>query len=127
MKAFYFGPWGSPGHYIWTPDSGSARRAGPWEASQLDAKAYDRYGRDTDRGFVPVDPEERQGAWRLTLARDSGGVMWTAIGAYDRTQDHRGGSIAVFVAEGEHDAEAMKRIAAEQFPAVWARITGRPA
>lgn len=130
MKVFYFGPWGGPGHYVWTPDGDHPRpeRAGPWGPNELDASSYKRdYGRsaafDTGRGFCPVDPEEPQGVWRLTRA-----VYlfepWTAIGCWDRTSDRRGNSKAVFVAEGEHDMEAMQRIAAEHFPAVWARILG---
>lgn len=128
---FYFGPWGGPGHYIWTPDARYPRphRAGPWTPGDLDASSYSTRERlyrrtvDTGRGFCPVDPEERQGVWRLTR-----GVYlfepWTAIGAWDRTCDPRGQCKAVFVAKGEHSEEAMKEIAARHFPAVWARITG---
>lgn len=129
MNVFYFGPWGGPGHHVWTPSGMHPRpeMAGPWRPVDLDASSYDTrermYGRtvDTGRGFVPVDPEEKQGIWRLTHAPG-----WTAIGAWDRTCDRRGQCKAVFVAEGEHDLEAMQRIAAEHFPAVWSRITGTP-
>ena len=125
MRADYFGCWGGPGHYLWTPDGNTARAAGPWTARNLDASSYARpdfystVALSTGRGFAPVDGEERQGVWRLTRAPG-----WTAISAYDRTCDGRKGSISVFVAEGEHDTETMKAIAAEHFPAVWARITG---
>ena len=130
MKVYYFGAWGGPGHRIWTPDGGGARHAGPWTDRDLDASSYTtRYDGDpaipTGRGFVPVDGEETTGMWRLTRA-----VYlfkpWTALGCYDRTQDHRKGSVSVFVAEGEHDEQTMKALAARHFPAVWARIHGRP-
>lgn len=119
MKVYYFGCWDVVGHYAWTPDAPYARprQAGPWSLGDLDAGPVDWRG-PTGRGVVPEDPEQREGVWRLTH-RDG----WTAIGAWDRTVDRRGGSKAVFVAEGEHDLPAMERIAAEHFPKVWARIT----
>ena len=64
------------------------------------------------------------GVWRLTSGCDASGP-WTALGCYDRTQDHRKGSISVFISEGEHDEAAMQALAAQHFPAVWARIHGR--
>lgn len=130
---FYFGCWGRNGHYIWTPSGGwpDANKAGPWSDVDLDYPSYRyryRYGlaENTGRGFAPVDPRETQGVWRLTTGQDAQGTTWTALGCYDRTQDHRSGSKSVFVAEGEHDEAAMKTIAAKHFPAVWARIQGAP-
>lgn len=133
MMVFYFGPWGEPGHYIWSPSLASPRphRAGPWTSGDLDATPYERTYRgdevrDSGKGVVPVDADERQGVWRLTRA-----VYlfepWTAIGAWDRTCDPRRGSKAVFVAEGEHDEAAMREIAARVFPELWSRITGEAA
>ena len=125
MEAFYFGAWGGPGHRIWTPSGGTARAAGPWTDRDLDAPSYhgpSARAVDTGRGFVPVDGNEREGIWRITHA---GPWKWTAIGCYDRSQDHRRGSVSIFVAEGEHDEDTMKTIARERFPAVWARICGR--
>lgn len=123
IKVFYFGCWGDAGHYIWTPGGRmGGPKAGPWTISDLDAPSYERHTRQglsasTGRGFVPVDREETQGVWRLTQ-QDA----WTAIGGYDRTQDRRGGSISVFVAEGTYTEEEMRAIAAEHFPVVWDRI-----
>lgn len=97
-------------------------RVGPWRDIDLDAASYtSRYdvAIPTGRGFVPVDVEEKQGIWRLTHSEG-----WTVLGCYDRTQDHRRGSISVFLAEGDHDEQTMKALAAEHFPAVWARIHG---
>lgn len=123
MKVFYFGCWDGPGHYVWTPSGTHPRpeMAGPWSPADLDASPIDWRG-STGRGVVPEDREQRQGVWRLTRAMYLF-APWTAIGAWDRTCDRRGGSKAVFVAEGQHSEEAMKRIAAEHFPQVWARIT----
>ena len=121
MKVFYFGPWHMAGHFIFQPDgfmSRPSKRAGPWSMADLDAQPYDHKRADTGKGVVPVDPTERQGIWRLTH-RDG----WTALGAWDRTCDARPGSKAVFIAEGEHDETAMKAIAAQHFPTIWARIT----
>jgi hypothetical protein len=119
VKVFYFGCWGGAGHYIWTPSGGHPRpeKAGPWEPHDLDASTVDHRGRDTGRGVVPVDPDEREHVWRLTH-RDG----WTALGAWDRTCDGRRGSKAVFVAEGEHDEATMRGFAASYFPAVYSRI-----
>lgn len=130
MKVFYFGAWGGPGHRIWMPSGATSRTAGPWAERDLDASSYRlpiSQGRifSTGRGFVPVDGDEREGVWRITPATTGAG-SWTAIGCYDRSQDHRRGSVSIFVAEGEHDVDAMKAIAAQHFPAVWARIHERP-
>ena len=129
MKVYYFGAWASAGHRIWTPDGDVARRAGPWTDRELDHSSYKvrYYGGPaiaTGHGFVPVDGEETMGVWRLTSGCDASGP-WTALGCYDRTQDHRKGSISVFISEGEHDEAAMQALAAQHFPAVWARIHGR--
>jgi len=86
-------------------------------AHELDAPPIGHRGRDTGRGVVPVDPDEREHVWRLTH-RDG----WTALGAWDRTCDGRRGSKAVFVAEGEHDEATMRGFAASYFPAVYSRI-----
>ena len=130
MKVYYFGAWASAGHRIWTPDGDIARRAGPWTDRDLDHSSYKvRYSGGpaiaTGRGFVPVDAEETQGFWRLTRGTAAAGGAWTALGCYDRAADSRGGSISVFIAEGEHDEQAMRALAARHFPAVWARIHGR--
>ncbi len=119
MKVFYFGDWGDIGHFLVAPNGWPHRLAGPWRLVDLDAQPVDYRG-STGRGVVPEDPEQREGVWRLTH-RDG----WTAIGAWDRTGDARSYSKAVFIAEGEHDLPAMERIAAEHFPAVWARIVKR--
>lgn len=121
----YFGCWGDVGHYLWAHDRNMLHycaAAGPWTVRDLDATPYERTYRgeevrDSGRGLVPVDREERQGIWRHTQ-RDG----WTAIGAWDRTVDRRGGSKAIFVAEGMHTEEAMREMAAAAFPSVWARI-----
>lgn len=129
MKVFYFGAWGGPGHCIWTPSGDTSRTAGPWTDRDLDASSYTSThsaALPTGRGFVPVDGDEREGVWQVTRGADKSGATWTAIGCYDRSQDHRRGSVSIFVAEGEHDEQAMKALAAHHFPAVWARIHGRP-
>ena len=129
MRVFYFGPWGEPGHYIWTPKGPRVwDKVGPWSGSDLDASSYKLDYRDraipTGRGFCPADAAEPQGVWALTRGHDAAGATWTAIGCWDRTCDPRGQSKAVFVAEGEHDEAAMQALAARHFPAVWARILG---
>ena len=119
MRVFYFGCWGGTGHRLWTPEMASVSVAGPWTLRDLDASPLDSHGRDTGRGMVSVDPGQREGVWRLT--RKDG---WTALGAWDRSVDIRGGSVAVFVAEGTHGELDMQSIAAQAFPNVWARIQG---
>ena len=135
MKVFYFGCWGGLGHYVWTPSGMHPRpaMAGPWSEGDLDAEplpvAFARYNgahlADPARGFMPIGTHEKQplGVWRVTTGRNADGP-WTALGCWDRSEDRRLGSKAVFVAEGDQDAEAMKRIAAEHFPQAWARIAG---
>jgi len=124
MIVLYFGPWGQAGHHLFRPSgihSRPSRQAGPWTLAELDATPYTwrggQLGADSGRGVVPVDQHEREGVWRLTH-RDG----WTALGAWDRSCDTRRGSKAVFIAEGTHDEQAMREIAAREFPEVWARI-----
>jgi hypothetical protein len=131
VKVFYFGAWDGPGHYLWKPTGRTTwAKAGPWAPGDLDASSYRRDYRGvaipTGRGVVPVDAAEVQGVWQLTRGTDAAGGAWTALGCYDRTADSRRGSISVFVAEGDHDEQAMKALAERHFPAVWARIHGRP-
>ena len=123
MRVFYFGAWTVAGHYVFTPSGSSTWMAGPWSPRDLDTSGYtsgyDSRGRVTSGGFCPPDPDQPQGVWRLTSAPG-----WTAIGCWDRTCDRRKGSRSVFVAEGEHSEAEMLAIAAQHFPAVWARIMG---
>ncbi len=115
MNVYYFGCWGDKGHYLWTPAGDTLRRdtrdvATPWTIREMDAPS--------NAPILQPAETRAQGVWRLS---HRGG--WTAIGCHDYTADSRPGSVSVFVAEGEHDLPAMERIAAEYFPAVWARIT----
>lgn len=117
MKVFYYGCSGDVGHYLWASNKSMTPLAWPrsttptpWTIRELDAPS--------NAPILQPAETRAQGVWRLS--HRSG---WTAIGCHDYTADSRPGSVSVFVAEGEHDQAAMERIAAEQFPAVWARIT----
>jgi len=124
---FYFGPWGGPGHYLWTPIGERPRQVGPWSDRDLDRDGYESaYGRAahgvTGDGFCPPDPTQPEHVWRLVRGLDSEGQHWTAIGCWDRSCDRRFGSKAVFVAPGELSAGDLMALAAKSFPTIWARI-----
>jgi hypothetical protein len=122
VRIFYFGCWSDSGHYLFTPDGNTVRcnwsdftTPTPWTLRELDAPA--------DKAVLQPAETRAQGVWRLShRARE--GATWTALGCHDYTQDRRPGSVSVFVAEGEHDEQAMREIATRHFPAVWARILG---
>lgn len=120
-RVYYFGCWDGPGHFLFTPDGRTVRcnwqdftTPTPWTLGEFDAP-------DGKEVVVPVDPEQREGVWRLSH-QEKAGVVWTAYGCHDRTCDRRRGACAVFVAEGQYDEAMMRELAARFFPAVWARI-----
>lgn len=112
MQVYFFGCWSKLGHHIWSPDGRMQRSAGPWSGKFLD-------------GLVPSNREQPHGMWKLTHHPTDGG-SWTMLGCADQSVDTRPGANAVFVVEGTHEEPAMRAIAAQHFPRVWARIAAGP-
>lgn len=119
-KLYYFGCWGSVGHYL---RDCQARTIG-----------------DSVVPFAHLDGVHCPGAtlirgrWETPLgAQDQGHAAllhahgWIVLGIWDRTLDSRYGSHSTFLYDGAHDNRAMLRdelmtLCERRYPAVWARI-----
>lgn len=113
MTVYYFGCYQQLGHYLWVPGMRSSQWQ-PWDRqpgflpwTEIDGK------------LPPQDNDQREGSHALHHLNG-----WTAWALWDRTVDSRFNSNSVFFAEGIHDVDAMKAIAAEHFPEVWDRVKG---
>ena len=124
--ALYFGCWGGTGHYTWTPQAQMAWGVPDWMRHEVGYLLAPVLG--------PVDyskPWSEQQPQSLARLHHLHG--WTALAMWDRTVDGRGNANSVFLLRGELTFEAVARLAAERFPAVWSRISpihahrGRPA
>jgi hypothetical protein len=111
--AFYLGCVGTPGHYLYTPDLRTERRAGPFTVAMLDTPFCPGMT-PASRGVGPQDQTE--GVARLTHVDG-----WTVLSFWDRSVDNRRGSHSTFVLRGTHAFDDAVRLAREVFPRVWAR------
>lgn len=120
VDVYYFGTWGAPGHYLWTPDGRTpwdVQRALPW-----------RYLDGPLAGDPALEDPRQPGRWdgehqpegRACLHHRDG---WTALAFWDRSCDSRAGSSSAIIARGEHSAEEMFALFERSFPAVWRRIS----
>ena len=114
-SAYFYGRADSPGHHIYPWD----RTLDTWELRQY---AYETPGgpslKDARRG--DWDPNAQpQGVWRMRYHAE-----WdlTFYGCWDRSGDHRFGSVSVLIAPGYLDETAMRQLFAREFPNIWARI-----
>lgn len=123
---YYFGRWGGPGHYLWSPAGHIAEQAvtTPWTLRELDPLCGDpaladvRGRRSGDPLYWPGDEAHQpQGVARL-YHREG----WTALAWWDRSCDTRFGSNSAFVARGTLTAEALAQLGATAFPSVWTRV-----
>lgn len=138
-EVYYFGCWGRPGHYLWTP---TGRRAAndectPWRLSELDGElAGDTVAEDNRRARLERQPigwcrsedqpegvvrHHQRGHW---IRHDWRG-HWTAISFWDRSCDSRPGSNSAFIARGDMTGAEMLALFERSFPAVWERIAAR--
>ena len=113
---YYFGCWGEPGHYLYSPRSGMLPHA------TLPARIRARI----DGGFccaaLPgADYDERKAAEAEGLALLHHVEGWTVLAFWDRSGDSRYGSHSTFLAQGTLGFDAMVAMARESFPQVWAR------
>lgn len=105
-KAYYFGAWGGPGHYLFSPSGNSGSRSvGPWRRL------------DEIDGMLTPKRDRAHGADAIHH-RDG----WTAWAMHDYSQDHRGGSNSVLFSPGTHDRATMQAIAEVAFPSIVRRI-----
>lgn len=124
---FYFGCGGQTGHYLWAP----GLRSATWHHSVHERMGYPLaahpWGDHIDGDLCPpnrggyneLDDNVSQPEGLGKIHHRDG---WTAWAFWDRTKDSRGNSNSAFLAEGEHDFDAMKAMAQKHFPEIWKRI-----
>lgn len=120
QDVYYFGAWGAPGHYLWSPSGRIVLRV----HAQLPWASID--------GALAGDPTLRRSLGYWSENNQPEGVArlhhlggWTALAFWDRSGDHRTGSNSVLFARGLHTAAEMAALFEQHFPAVWQRITSR--
>lgn len=122
VEVYYFGAWGHPGHYLWTPDgrtSWDAQRRLPWK--DIDGPLAGDPALEDPRQCGRWDSERQpEGQARLHY-RDG----WTALAFWDRSCDPRHGSNSALIARGEYTAAEMRTLFERSFPSVWQRICAR--
>jgi hypothetical protein len=106
----YFGCWGESGHYLFTPDGDTVRRA---ERLALPVALQPAA---LDQGYCPRRAGVRQGEAKVTHVAGR-----TVLAFWDRSVDTRPGSHSTFVLSGTLDFDAAVAVARAAFPEVWAR------
>jgi len=121
MRAFYFGCYKHPGHYLWVPGMGS-------HSMSLLAKTIP-WGDHVDGGLCP-GKKGRDGWTRSYGTAQVEGQAehhvldgWTAVAFWDRSGDSRPGSNSAFIFEGVFTFEGVIARSKEVFPEIWKRIT----
>lgn len=116
-RMFYFGCWGVSGHYLFTdrgehpePHVEASLRAA---VGSIDGRYPPQYNQ---RAFSEPGYQEEG----LALVHHVNG--WTVLAFWDRSIDRRFACNSNFIAEGAHDFDAMRTLARDRFPTIWARF-----
>ena len=111
MKMYFFGvgPQDHAGHYLHDSKLNKI-----WSSAQERELPF-RYT-ILDGGLLPSN-EMRQG--KIYRSHING---FTIITMVDLSKDHRGGSNASFVVEGDFNVKEMIEICSKQFPELWEKI-----
>lgn len=126
MTAYFCGVWPghTAGHYCYLPTGHKAGRGSPlspWAGDAwsplTDSRCYPHMGCKLVAGMWDTPRDAREGV-RYHDQRDG----WTLVAWWDRSGDHRGGSIAAFAFDEVLTPDAAEARARELFPAVWQRI-----
>jgi hypothetical protein len=133
VKAFFFGCWGEPGHYLFLPGGRIAPREDDERLTRLPNGAHidgglaPRISR-RDRKVIYVGAFTREERHRVEYGADEApqGYFlihhahgYTYMSWWDRNQgDKRGACNSTFILEGEHNADTMCEKLEEFFPHV---------
>lgn len=125
MRAFFFGCWDSPGHFIHDEHGRCVRSSElgtcPWKAESIDGKlAPGASSRMLNRVGVR-EAIQIEGEAVLHLRDD-----WAALAFWDRSVDTRYGCNGAFLVEGVTTAAEVIAVAVERFPAIVRRLTWWP-
>lgn len=126
MKAYYFGCWAAPGHYLWLPGTGGhPYKAGRDEVELLGGRSH---GRDPKPGIIPwgysLDGGLLKGSRSYTegVARVEQRDGWTALSFWDQSVDSRPGSSSTVAFDALLTPEEALAAAREAFPPIFARF-----
>ncbi len=109
-RMFYFGPWSSPGHFVFCEDGRTADEVArgiiPWHPGQMDGPLQPH-----------TDSYEQEG---LALIHHRDG--WTALAFWDRSIDTRHGCNSTYLAKGDFTFTEMVEMAKERFAERWNKM-----
>ena len=108
-RPLYFGCWGEPGHYLWTPE----HRNPPRDARP---SFVGFIGEGIDGTFCPLG-REIEGLCALTQIEG-----WTVLSFWDRSGDKRGKSNSNFLLPGTLGQQEALEAARAAFPELFARF-----
>lgn len=127
MRAYYFGCWREPGHYLWLPGTGGyPHKAGRAEGELLGSRSHSHdpkpgiipWGYSLDGGLLTGSRYYTEGVARVAQ-RDG----WTALSFWDQSVDSRPGSSSTFVFDALLTPEEALAAAREAFPPIFERFT----
>lgn len=107
-QCFYFGCWGSKGHFLW---NAHGRHASNEEHDSIPFSWYRLDGK-----FMAEGNKQIQGKATLTIIDEH-----TVLSFPDRSVDSRGGCHSTFVAGGVFDFDQMVELSKAAFGQVWKR------
>lgn len=107
MRAYFFGCYGQPGHYLWQSNPMRCIR----EPDDFPIRST-----VMDGGLLPRD---RQVEGEAVLWQSHN---WTILTFWDRSGDSRRNSNSSFLLEGHWDFETAVQLATAAFPKVWERF-----
>lgn len=116
IPMFYFGCWGSPGHFPFMKGGHHSREYANWPKSiwpRIDAGFCKRLPKSWDESSVKAEP---QCGYTLTVIDG-----FTILAWWDRTGDSRPNSNSALIMQGEHSAETMFRVGRADFPEIFQR------
>ena len=121
---FYFGPWDSPGHYLFDESGrtvyGERERLLPWGHCGQEI--------GIDGVLQPGCFKNNRDRWSHRGAEEQGEAVlhhkdgWTALSFWDRSVDKRGACNSTYFAQGTFSFDDMVAMAKERFAVRWNRM-----
>lgn len=132
MNLYFFGVWPGwgAGHHVRTPRGGTNDRLPgcPWRYGVRLPHVDARDHLDEQRIWAMLATTETPNGWReqpeqVWAYRQEEG--WSMLACWDRAEDPRHGSVAVFLADAPMPIEALEAAARSAFPRKWAQLDDR--
>lgn len=119
-EMYYFGPWSSPGHYLFHEDGNSAHRHEaelPWTSGDFDARLQPHSLPCQKRGSQYCSGRCIGQGVAIVHHKDG----WTALCFWDSSVDKRAGCNSSYIAKGTYNFGEMVSMAKTRFAERWNR------